>query len=416
MNINGGFSFLVFLSQVNEWVNSMNGQQALQSYFASAAAVLSAISPIISALASVVMNELYPSFADFVSQAAPGVEELFSGMAEWIQPILDKLPEFGEALGEVIGAIDFESLGKTFATVMDIFTTVVLPVLETITPYIDEIVIAIGILVGAIEGIGLVLTVIEAGPIALIVAAIGAVVLAVTTAYRESETFRNILDGIGNFLKETFISIIQTVIDLWIFWCTAMSLAGLAIKLLWDKLWEIGSSIVGWVSGRIQDFTNFKNETTHNIRILKEKVVSYSSHLKDEVIAKFKDLKDNAVQEFEDLKAKVTEKVDMLNNGVQNAVNGVKEFFTGMGDKAGETKDRVSDAMSGAKDKLSSSFGKLGGKISENSQKLLGWDVSAARSSADMKIKCREILRSRATAVRPIWTNSRLLLTWDSTW
>ena len=80
------------------------------------------------------MNELYPSFADFVSQAAPGVEELFNGMAEWIQPILDKLPEFGEALGEVIGAIDFESLGKTIATVMDIFTTVVLPVLETITP------------------------------------------------------------------------------------------------------------------------------------------------------------------------------------------------------------------------------------------------------------------------------------------
>lgn len=134
VNINGGFSFLVFLAQVNEWVNSMNGRQALQSFFASAAAVLSAISPIISALASVVMNELYPSFADFVSQAAPGVEELFNGMAEWIQPILDKLPEFGEALGEVIGAIDFESLGKTIATVMDIFTTVVLPVLETITP------------------------------------------------------------------------------------------------------------------------------------------------------------------------------------------------------------------------------------------------------------------------------------------
>lgn len=192
VNINGGFSFLVFLSQVKEWVNSMNGQQALQSYFASAAALLSAISPIISTLASMVMNELYPSFADFVSQAAPGVEELFNGMAECIQPILDKLPEFDEALGEVIGAIDLESLGKTIATV-------VLPVLETIAPYNDEIVIAIGILVGAIEGIGLVLTVIEAGPIALIVAAIGAVVLAVTTDYREPETFQNILDRIGNW-------------------------------------------------------------------------------------------------------------------------------------------------------------------------------------------------------------------------
>ena len=291
MNINGGFSFLVFLSQVNEWVNSMNGQQALQSYFASAAAVLSAISPIISALASVVMNELYPSFADFVSQAAPGVEELFSGMAEWIQPILDKLPEFGEALGEVIGAIDFESLGKTFATVMDIFTTVVLPVLETITPYIDEIVIAIGILVGAIEGIGLVLTVIEAGPIALIVAAIGAVVLAVTTAYRESETFRNILDGIGNFLKESFINIIQTVIDLWNFWCAAMSLVGTAIKFLWDKLWEVGSSIVGWVSDRIEDFSRFKDETVLKISLLKEKSSATSSILKMGLLRKWLSLR-----------------------------------------------------------------------------------------------------------------------------
>ncbi|MDK2584144.1 hypothetical protein [Corynebacterium yonathiae] len=148
MNINGGFSFLNFLSQVNGWVNSMQGQQTLQSYFASAAAVLSSISPIISTLASIVMNQLYPAFADFVSQAAPGVEEFFNGMAEWIQLILDKLPEFGEALGDVVGAIDFESHGKAISTVMDIFTTVVLPVLETIAPNIDEIVITIGILVG----------------------------------------------------------------------------------------------------------------------------------------------------------------------------------------------------------------------------------------------------------------------------
>lgn len=118
------------------------------------------------------INQLYPAFADFVSQAAPGVEELFNGMAEWIQPILDKLPEFGEALGDVVGAIDLESLGKTISTVMDIFITVVLPIPDTIAPHIDEIVIAIGILVGAIEGIGLVLTAIEAGPIALIVVAI----------------------------------------------------------------------------------------------------------------------------------------------------------------------------------------------------------------------------------------------------
>ena len=119
------------------------------------------------------INQLYPAFADFVSQAAPGVEELFNGMAEWIQPILDKLPEFCEALGDVVGAIDLESLGKTISTVMDIFITVVLPIPDTIAPHIDEIVIAIGILVGAIEGIGLVLTAIEAGPIALIVVAIG---------------------------------------------------------------------------------------------------------------------------------------------------------------------------------------------------------------------------------------------------
>ena len=94
------------------------------------------------------MNQIDPAFADFVSQAAPGVEEYFNGMAESIQPILDKLPEFGEARGDVVGAIDFESHGKTISTVMDIFTTVVLSVLETIAPIIDEIVITIGILVG----------------------------------------------------------------------------------------------------------------------------------------------------------------------------------------------------------------------------------------------------------------------------
>lgn len=112
----------------------------------------------------------------------------------------------------------------------------------------------------------------SANPIVLVVAAIAALTAGVIIAYRESETFRNIVDAVGRFFRDTFIPIFEGaweilksafgwVRDNWPLLLAIMTgpigLAVLAIVKNWDTIKDGFTAVKTWIGDRIDDIVGF---------------------------------------------------------------------------------------------------------------------------------------------------------------
>ncbi|QGU03097.1 hypothetical protein CKALI_11265 [Corynebacterium kalinowskii] len=116
------------LEMVNGFVNSFEGQQALQSFFGSMTDALSALSPILGTALQSIGSTIMPAISQFIQSAAPGTQSLIQGLADGLSALAPAMGPLGEAFGAILGAVAplLEPLGA-------LLTAVIQPIAQHIT-------------------------------------------------------------------------------------------------------------------------------------------------------------------------------------------------------------------------------------------------------------------------------------------
>ena len=93
------------VASTREWVESAEGVNALQGYFQSMGEVVSAMSPIFGEIAQTIVGTVIPAMADFLTAAAPGMQQFTQGFSDLIGQLAPFASAVGEIFGSIVGAI-----------------------------------------------------------------------------------------------------------------------------------------------------------------------------------------------------------------------------------------------------------------------------------------------------------------------
>lgn len=201
----------------------------------------------------------------------------------------------------------------------------------------------------------------NANPIALVVIAIAALVAAIVLAYQHSETFRDIVDSIGRFLRDKLLPAIVDVAS-WI---------GDKLVPVFQAIWDIISNyvipafaayygfiftkvipaiadIVSWVIDKlVPAFSAMWSFVQDHVipgfqdlwNIITDKVIPKIADL----VGKVREFAEDAKEKFDDFKTGVT----VVFDAVVDKVNDVKDTFNRLIDFIKELPGRVTDAAKG---------------------------------------------------------------------
>jgi phage-related protein len=254
-------------------------------------------------------------------------------------------------------------------------------------------VIAYGLAGGGVQGIlaGMRAAVVSlnlaflANPIVLVIAAIVGLGAALVVAYKKSETFRNIVDGAWQSLKDGFSAVVNwctTTIPVWIenikTWFTNLKNSAISIfSNIWSSISSAAQTFFSFIMSILQPFITFFVNSWENLKLLVLSIVTgFFSLLTGDfegvklallgIITAFKDqfinywnlLKDTvvkvAVMLWEGIKNGFSAGKDFVINKAIELYNGVINWFSSMYTKVGETVNKVEhfikDGFTKAKD------------------------------------------------------------------
>lgn len=309
MNAGAEANFMAGLVRVtgemNTFLHSVEGQDALKQFFDNGSKAMTAVAPVLKQIVLLVLD-IGSKLANLGAAIAPGVTEFLQGFREGVerlQPALDVLGPKISALFSALGSA-MPQLGDTvssllihFSPWLDILTILsetllpvflkllewLAPALSAMAPLIVGLAIAWKALGAAMQlqalwaqraaaatflqaaaaraasvatkiwtGIQAAFNlVMSANPIALIVLAIAGLVAAFVVAYKNSETFRNFVNGAWESIK-------KTVVSAWENWIKpAWEDIATAAVWLWDNVlkpifnyivegWKLAASIFMW--------------------------------------------------------------------------------------------------------------------------------------------------------------------------
>ncbi|AKK04599.1 hypothetical protein CMUST_01250 [Corynebacterium mustelae] len=240
------------LGHLNQFVNSVEGQTALQGFFSSMTEGLNALAPIMGTVLTTVGSTIMPALSEFIQAAAPGVGAFVDSLAQGFTALAPAMGPLGEAFGAI--AQSLVPVVETLAPVIAQIAQGLAPAISGLAPAIGPAVLAfagfakvkgfisplislfgdaggdegsggkglggvlkkVGGIVSKVSKVFGVLSkglVFFTGPVGLVVAAVAALTAGLVYAYKNSETFRNAVNKVGNFLKTAFKAAIQIAIS-----------------------------------------------------------------------------------------------------------------------------------------------------------------------------------------------------------
>lgn len=168
-----------------------------------------------------------------------------------------------------------ESVGMILVPALQALAGIVSTVIEFFTNLSAPIKIAIGVFAAAAGAIYLVVTaqkawvaiqaalniVMAMNPIGLVVIAIAALVAILVVAYKNSETFRDIVNGAFNAVKDVVMGVYHWVKDNWpLLLAILTGPIGIAVHQIvthWDTIKNTFTGVKDWIGNRINDIVGF---------------------------------------------------------------------------------------------------------------------------------------------------------------
>nr|DAI49242.1 MAG TPA: Minor tail protein [Caudoviricetes sp.] len=122
------------LEMVNNFVNSMEGQQALTTFFGAMTDSLAALMPILSTALQTIGGTIMPAIAEFIQAAAPGIQVLVQGLADGLAAFAPAMAPIGEVIGQ-LGA----ALGPLVAVLGQGLADALIPVAQAFGQLLDAL-------------------------------------------------------------------------------------------------------------------------------------------------------------------------------------------------------------------------------------------------------------------------------------
>ena len=260
---------------VRQFVMSAEGMQVLRDAFAGVGNAVAAIGPVVQVAASIILGQLLPAFSQFAVILAPIVHELLLALRTSFAQLAPLVPQLASTVGALVGSFIpliplvtqlalillpplltiITALGPAFPFLaIGIFAAVqafqALNALVTFMKLAMELYAARMIIVQVATGLWtaaqwLLNAALTANPIGIVIIALAALGAALYLAWTHSETFRNIVTGAWNAIKDAvgwaWDNVLKPVIDafaaagLWL-WQTVLVPAFNGILAAWNAV------------------------------------------------------------------------------------------------------------------------------------------------------------------------------------
>lgn len=109
------------LDLTHQWVDSTKGQESLVQFFSSTSAAVSDLAPSLGTVAEVLVGDLIPGVAGFISGAGPGLNDFVTGLADGLDGAVPALSSLGQGVGDVLSAL--QPLTPVLSTAIDLVGT-----------------------------------------------------------------------------------------------------------------------------------------------------------------------------------------------------------------------------------------------------------------------------------------------------
>lgn len=334
------------LEMTNEWVNSVQGQEALGAFFSSMTDALAALMPTLSIALNSIGSTIMPAISDFLQSAAPGLELLIQGLADGLSALAPSMGPLGEAFGAILGALAplgpvigelataaivplagvitdlavalepvigmlaasltpvIEQLAPMVADFAGLFAGVLVQALSAVAPFLPQLVDAFGqILIAVMPLIPLLLDLV----IKIFVPLLPAVVALLPVIVQLVSLFANIvvavmpvvtvlvqLIGIFAQIIATVVGFVATIIAQFISMATAVlgSVTGLIVSIIggWNSMIAtIIGIVVSWASDMLNRFNQMWANLSNAVSSGIGQVVRLTSEIGTKIVDVFKD-------------------------------------------------------------------------------------------------------------------------------
>jgi phage-related protein len=241
-----GQGFLTTLVQlttsVREFVSSAQGMAVLRAGFQGVGDAVGAITPLIGTAASIVLGQLLPAFSQFAVILAPIVHELLRALQDAFRQLAPLVPQLASTVGTLVGS--FIPLIPLVTQLALILLPPLLSIITALGPAFPFLAIGIFAAVQAFQALNALVTfsklaielyesrmllvrvatglwtaaqwllnaALTANPIGLVILALVALGAGLYMAWTHSETFRNIVTGAWNAVKDAAVGAWQNYI------------------------------------------------------------------------------------------------------------------------------------------------------------------------------------------------------------
>ncbi|KXP08669.1 hypothetical protein AXK57_16000 [Tsukamurella pulmonis] len=238
-NILGGMADS--LAKVREWVNSFEGQSALTTFFQSAQAAMGAVLPVVLQVAQVIGSTLAPILADVAQKIGPMLGPAVQKVGDALRTLSPVVSTVAGWIGKLVGWI------TPLVPALVGMAAVILPVVGALKAW------------AVVQGV--LNTLMAMNPIGLIVVAIAALVAGLVVAYKNSETFRDVVSKAWAAVKLAF-EVAWTAIKAifgWLVdqfrnaWDRAVAMKD-GIVGAWNLLKDAASAVVSWLGDKWNSF------------------------------------------------------------------------------------------------------------------------------------------------------------------
>lgn len=89
----------------SEWVDSVEGSEALSNFFESMHGVAQTMAPLLMDVATVILGTVAPAISDFIQALGPGMTDLVNGFADALERLAPLAGPLGSGLGMILSAI-----------------------------------------------------------------------------------------------------------------------------------------------------------------------------------------------------------------------------------------------------------------------------------------------------------------------
>lgn len=212
----GGGGFLANMKAntqaVEDFLKSAQGQDALVTFFQSTKAAMEAVGPVLRELFLAFTTGLVPVLSNLAVGIGPGLAIFLTGLKDALIAIQPGALLVGQAIGSILTAI-----GPLLPPLGEFINAMVV----RLAPFLPEIILGVVGLMAAFKGASAITGAAQAislflNPVGLAVLAAAALAAGLVIAYRESETFRDIVNGVWENVQKyaaEFITYFQS--DLW---------------------------------------------------------------------------------------------------------------------------------------------------------------------------------------------------------